>query len=278
VMNYGERGRAVAKMPFSVLGGKLITKGTLDAEREMKFLVDPYQVDVTARAGAFRALAIMVENEEQQPIHISVRTRDVAFDPEGELLLSDPSNAKLSCANWVELSPTEFDLRPKQKRRVSARITLSKDAIGGRAGYIEFKASMLAGETKSLEGSAGTILLLTIPGALSIMSEITEVKVSQAKKDESVSFIISFKNNGNVHVIPKGKVVIKSSAGTKEQLSQRIGEVEFDEIMGAVLPQEIRHLTATYPEKLSAGKYSAEITIDYGGDNPTTAQHNFIVR
>ncbi|KPJ49170.1 hypothetical protein AMJ40_06140 [candidate division TA06 bacterium DG_26] len=287
VVNYGARGRAVSRIPFSVTKGGAVAAGTLDAEREMKFVVDPYMVDITARAGAFRTTAMLVENGEENPIHISVKTRAIAFDPEGAVIMRESLGNQWSCADWVEVEPSEFDLRQRGRRRVRARVTIPREVVGGRAAYIDFVATGAESEGERLEGTAGTILLLTVAGELSIAGEITEVDVSEVGTDQSIDFVVSFKNNGNVHVVPKGKVVITSSSGAQTQAqvgdvekesNPVVAEAEFDPIMGVVLPEGIRRLTASCPAVLPAGRYSAEVTVTYGGRSPATAQHEFVVR
>lgn len=282
VVEYGLRGKAVARVPFSISGGHLSATGALDAEKGVKFLVDPYWVDMTASPGAFRAVPILVENDEEVSIHVSAVTRDVAFDIEGRLTVSDPSGSEWSCADWVEFKPGEFDLKPRERRQVLANVSIPKDVTGGRSTQVDFVASLLdSGSGGPVESSAGTTLLVTVPGELNAVGRIVSVKVSQNKETGAIDFLASFKNEGNVHVVPKGKVVITSlTGGIREaggEAKRLVGEIEFDEIMGAVLQGGTRRFRAQHPGGLDEGEYSAEVVLSYGGENPATAVREFIV-
>ncbi len=288
VITYGMRGRAVARVPFSVSGGRLLTAGSLDAERQVKLLVDPYWVDLTAGAGAFRAVPILVENEDDSPIHVSGGVGDVDFDVEGRLVVSDAGGGRWSCADWIEVTPAVFDLNPGERRRVVARVAIPKGVTGGRSAQVDFVASMSAGESSEPPtGTAGTTVILTIPGEADIDGEITGMKVSTDATDKGTSFTALFRNKGDVPVAPKGKIVVRSLAGSPDEASsgtgagQRdrvVGEVELDEIMGVVLPGGVRRLRTDFPGLLPAGKYSAEITVSYGAEDAARAEREFFIR
>ena len=116
-------------------------------------------------------------------------------------------------------------------------------------------------------------------GAMGVTSAqgVQEVVVTgtQTKAAGAIDFVVSFKNKGNVHVVPEGRVVIKSLAG--KEAEKVIGEVEFDEVMGAVLPDGVRRLRAQYPTGLVPGEYAAEVILTYGGETPATKVHKFSV-
>jgi hypothetical protein len=288
VIRHGMRSKAVARFPFAVAGGRLVAAGQLHADRQIKVLVDPYWVDITARAGAFRTVPVLIENEDDSPIHVSSGVLDVAFDTEGRLVVSEGSGSKWSCVDWIEVEPTEFDLQPGARRRVITKVTIPKDAVGGRAAQVDFVASTTKIEgAELLETSSGTTMIVTIMGGLDLKGEITSLNVTESKSEAGMDFEAVFKNKGNAPVAPKGKLVIRSLEGpgtrmTRErgggQQATMIGEIELDEILGVVLPDGTRRLRAAYPAMLDAGKYSAEIIIHYGADDPVTTQREFVVK
>jgi hypothetical protein len=288
VIKYGMRGKAVARVPFSVSKGRLVPAGDLDAERQVKLLVDPYWVDIVARPGAFRTVPILIENEDNSPIHVSGGARDVTFDIDGRLVVSEGVDGKWSCADWVDIEPAEFDLAPGARRRVIAKVAIPKDVVGGRSAQVDFTASMRKSEgAEPILTSSGTTLILTIQGELDLHGELTGMRATESKTTAGMDFSAVFKNNGNVPVAPKGKLVITSmdgSGGQKasgtgaQQQAQVMGEIELSEIMGVVLPEGTRRVKAAYPAMLEPGKYSAEMIITYGGKSPARAEREFVVK
>jgi hypothetical protein len=276
-ITFGLRGQAVARLPFSVSAGELAV-GALDAERIVQFLVDPYWVDVTAQGGAFRTVPILIANEDQSRIHVSSTARDVSFDIEGRLIVSDASEGPLSCAHWLELRPTEFDLKPRERRRMLVKINVPEDAVGGRCAQVDFEATLLEGEEAPLTSSSGTTLIVTVPESLNVAGRITSVTSSQSAPGEAVDFSVTFVNEGNSHIIPKGKVRVKSLSGASVEPGRPVGEVDLAEIMGVVLPGGTRRLVAAYAGSLQPGRYSAEVTVEYGGESPAKAMREFTVR
>jgi hypothetical protein len=288
VLDYGTRLKTVAKLSFSISAGKLATARALIKEG-LNFTVDPYLADVTAGPGAFRTLPILVENGDRGPIRVSSRLRGLAFTVDGELVTPEPDGT-WSCVDWIKLEPTEFELSPGEKKRVVVKISVPKDAVGGRFAHVGFAARRIGDENQKPDSGeeAGTMLLVKIPGKkLNVVGEITELRITQETKGKAIGFVASFKNNGNVHVVPKGKVVIKPVAGANNTISADsvatqtkdvLEEVQFAEILGAVLPGAVRHLATTYPGPLPAGQYTAEVTLDYGGTNPATMERTFSVR
>lgn len=288
VIRHGIRGRAVARFPFAIAAGQLVAAGQLEADKEIKVVVDPYWVDISARAGAFRTVPILIENEDDSPIHVSSGVLGVTFDMEGRLVVSEGSGSKWSCVDWIEVEPAEFDLQPGARRRVITKVSIPRDAAGGRAAQVDFVASTPKTEgAEPLETSSGTTLIITIMGGLDLKAEITSLNVTESKSEAGMNFEALFRNNGNAPVAPKGKLVIRSLDGpgtptTQEsgagQQASMIGEIELDEILGVVLPEGTRRLRAAYPAMLNPGRYSAEIIIHYGADDPATAQREFDVK
>jgi hypothetical protein len=288
VIKYGMRGTAVARVPFSVSGRGLVATGTLDAEKTVRFFVDPYWADLTAGPGAFRTVPISVQNGEENHIHVSSKAVDVTFDLDGRLVVSDVAGGPWSCAEWIEIKPAEFDLRPRERRNVIVTVALPKDVVGGRSAQVDFTATKPVPEgTPPLTGSTGTTLILTIPGQVDVAGEISGLRVVDTRTEQGIRFEAVFANKGNVPVAPKGKLVVRSAGKAKETAStfssgggqnQVIGEIALDEIMGVVLPEGARRVKASYPAVLGPGDYTAEMVLDYGAADPARATREFTLK
>jgi hypothetical protein len=276
-LTYGPRGKATAKIPFSVSGGKLSAVATLEEDLVVRFLVDPYLVDVSASPGAFRTVPILIENEDDAAIQVTARAKDVSFDLDGVMTVSEPSGGDRTCAAWIEISPSEFMMRPRDRRRVMAKISVPKDAEGGYATQLDFMASVAEGEAKQAKpGIAGTTLLVTTQGDVSKKGEISEVDISQSGRGKPIRFAVSVKNNGNTHLEPTGSVrVYQLVDGSPGRV---IGEIPFDEIYDVVLPGGTRRLRASLPGDLLSGRLRAEITVGVGGESALTETRDFSAR
>jgi len=69
-----------------------------------------------------------------------------------------------------------------------------------------------------------------------------------------IAFEIVFRNDGNVHLIPSGKIEIKNLLGKK------VGEVNVDKYF--VMPNSLRERVVGWDDKFLLGRYTAVLTLD----------------
>jgi hypothetical protein len=175
---------------------------------------------------------------------------------------------------------------PERSRQVRVTIQAPPEGEGGYYACLVFDA-LLNDEKKDVISSPFEIpVIMSIPPNQRFDGEISGSEVSAAAGQPAL-LTVYFRNLGNIHVKPKGKVslaVLKQVPTTPDLIYvgksgfEKMAEFTFEEVEQYVLPGEIRQMVAAYPGALGRGKYSAEITVDYGGAEPAKFTKEFQVK
>ncbi|GAF79450.1 unnamed protein product, partial [marine sediment metagenome] len=278
---YGARRPVRIKIPFSVTREE-ITGGFA---RTIDFDV-PDVIEKEIPPGGHRVFTIPVMNyEAADTIHVKARPIAFRFDEFGELVLEKEgplSALSLTTLGWPldkETGECEFDLRPGRWTRVKVEVDLSdlsRDASGGRYVGVEFD-----GEKEGVEGitTLSSSVLLTMPGELEKKGELVDMRVFRSEGTGFMNFWVGFKNTGNIHVSPTGKIALKKWNDELEGEGgfEELGEISFEEVSVPVLPDDTRLLKAVYSEELELGKYAMSIVIE-GIDEPLKLEKEFTIK
>lgn len=287
---YGARRPLRIKLPFSVTREGVTGKFARAVDFEV-----PDVLEKKILPGGKRTFTIPIISYEDDDIHIKARPIGFRFNESGELEVEQ--EGPLSALSLTTLRPLdketgecEFDLEPGRWKRVIVEVDfsdLSRDASGGRYVGVQFEGTK--------EGAEGTTILtssvlLTMPGEIQRKGEIVGVETIIAEKVEGrflraegtwfMKFIVEFKNTGNIHVSPTGKIVLRK---WNEELNEEGGgfdelsEATFEELSVPILPGEARILKAVYSKELELGKYAMGITIE-GIDEPLVLEREFIIK
>ncbi|MGO9020399.1 MAG: molecular chaperone [Syntrophobacteraceae bacterium] len=248
--------------------------GVIPARAQMSLMVSPIRVDHQVKAGTTETNVIEVINQGQEPTRISVSVLDWTLDRKGNVSFSPAGGDPGSCANWLQLNPTDFRLDPGQTRQVRYSLTVPPEAKEG--GYraaiaMEGIPREEEGDTKkrlSLNGRLIVTLYETV-GSPEIRAQFQDFLVTAANK--KISFKLTLANQGDVHFrIKKSFITIKNSKG------EEVSRVEVPDI--PVLPGATRELEFKKEDlALPKGSYLAEAVLDVGKDDFLGRQNSFSV-
>jgi hypothetical protein len=181
------------------------------------------------------------------------------------------------------IEPAEFFVAPEKSTQVRFTVQVPPEGQAGYYACLVFDA-LLKDENKDAISSPFEIpVVLSIPPTQEFRGQIFEVEIS-AVAGKPAMVTAYFRNSGNVHVKPKGRVSL--SILKQVQMPDDItylgktgyetaAQFNFEEVEQYVLPGEIRRMVAAHPGALARGKYTAEITIDYGGAEPAKLTKEF---
>ena len=124
--------------------------GVIPAKAQMSIMVTPIRVEHQVQAGANETNVIEIRNEGAEPSRISVHAEDWTMDRKGTVSFSPAGGDPSSCANWLEINPTDFRLDPGQARQIRYSLTVPAEAKDG--GYRA--AIALEGMPPPQEGAA----------------------------------------------------------------------------------------------------------------------------
>jgi hypothetical protein len=268
---------AVAAVGFallSVFGPRVAAQGTNDGQGN-GLKIAPVRTDLTIEKGGSRQVSLFLENITAFPLTVSgVKNDFVASDDEsGEprIILDEKESAPGNSFKTLVGPLPSFNLKPAERREVRVTLSVPTDApAGGYYGAIRFAPGDGQGDKNvSLNASVGTIFLIRVPGKISERLQVESFHIANEEgvtgslfNSGPVSVVTRFKNLGNIHLQPFGKITVKSFSG------KVIDEMEINNTQprGSVLPGSIRKFDYPVKEKNLFGRYTVEGSFGYGSD------------
>jgi len=218
--------------------------------------IGPSRFEVVLPQGEVAVADYYVQNETEKPIHVTVEPENWSKEAYfyGDLKIED----------WIEFDSYEFDLQPKEIKKLILTIKVPEDVTGELVAQIFFTSAVgtATGEeqTGGIRARIGAVLYVAIEGTESVDAEIVDVIPSKISDNgvKKIEFGVKVKNRGNVHIRPTGKVLIEDEKGEKV--------VEINLVQGrAVLPNKDNLFYVVLDKtKLKKGKYNITAVINYG--------------
>lgn len=240
--------------------------------------VTPPLFQLSALPGDVWQSSIKVVNGNQFPLTVYVEV--VNFQATGEVgqgkfvpIVTDVDNEhrQLTSAEWIQISAGPHTIAPEQTKDVPFFVDIPKDAPPGghySAILITTEPHKNANEQMLVKTAqtVTTLFFVRIEGEVIEQADIREFSTTESflEKPET-EFILRFENKGNVHVQPRGNIIIRNMWGTER------GDipVNYQTHFGNVLPRSIREFKFVWSSDFNIsdiGRYSAEVTLVYGDD------------
>ena len=198
-------------------------------------------------------------------------------DEGGVNFVEDPKapRTSFSLASWMTVEPSSFTIPAGGEKTVNIVIVTPKSAEAGtHTASIQVKldpTGQTTGGGAIVESKLNSLILLRVSGNIQTKMEITSFRTDQSYyQNGPVDFILTSKNEGNVHFAPKGTIEITNTFGKKvKELALKSANV---------LPNSSRAVRTTWDSTGMVGRYSATLVASYGDQNtPITANTTFIV-
>jgi len=234
--------------------------GAIPAGAQMSFVVTPIRVEHQAEIGTSETNVLEVRNEGTKPNRVKVYAEDWNMDRKGDVNYARAGTGPQSCANWIQINPTDFRVEPGQNRQIRYTLTVPPGTKeGGYRAVIVFEGmpvaeSGTAPRRMAVHGRIGVVLYETV-GKPDIKALFDDFQVSSAK--QGVTFKLTLSNKGNVHYrVKKSWITLKNSQGAE------VAKVEVPDI--PVLPGATRELEFSKDLGLPKGTFVAEAVLDVG--------------
>jgi len=286
VINFGGLSPMVAEVPLTVTRTKTSALGSFQASSFIALDVKPEHVEMKIPPKGFRAVTFSFRNEEKDTLEIKARLKDLQYDEAGDLLALDSSATGRSCREWISLEPQEFSIPPGKRERVKFTLKAPTEGEGGYYACVVFETLLKSAKEGIISTPFQIPVVLSIPRNLEKNGEIVHFDIS-ASPGKPAFITTFFKNTGNIHVKPKGKISLEFLRELKrrddivfmgEPKYEKLTELDFEKVGQYILPEGIRKMETIYPSAMEAGKYMAEITVDYGGAEPAKFKKEFTVK
>jgi P pilus assembly chaperone PapD len=235
------------------------------AAADVTVSASPSLVDLRASPGATGSQEIVVRNDGADPFAVTV-----------EIAPYQGVTGERAMLDWLTATPGAFSLEPGQQQAVTVDIAVPDDLdSGGRYAMVTFATGAVGSEGSGvgIAGRLGVAFLLVVEGHGDLTRSVAVDRFGPVlEADGRVSFQARLRNEGNVHVAPVGTIELRAVDGTP------YGALELPQTT-PVLPDSTVDVVAQGSLPLeSDATYTAEATIDYGGDEPLRTETEFAVR
>jgi P pilus assembly chaperone PapD len=248
--------------------------GVIPALGQMSITVSPIRVEHQVKAGTNETNVIEVRNEGSEATRIAIHADDWTMDRKGEVSFSRPGSDPYSCANWLQINPTDFRVDPGQTRQIRYSLTVPVDTKDG--GYraaisltgMPLPEDSVAKKKMTLNGRIVVMAYATV-GSPEIRAQFEDFQVIAGNK--GVTFKLTLVNQGDVHFrVKKSWIALRNSKG------EEVSRVEVPDI--PVLPGAVRELEFKKEELvLPKGTYLAEAILDVGKEDFLGRKNSFSV-
>lgn len=244
---------------------------------QLSISLSPTESYLKGKPGETVTQEFVVINDGALPYFLGCIFQDLWFDGE-KTISSDLGTIKDRQAGYqFQCSPNKILVPPKYVQKIKVVGVIPKEQEGER--FTRFFAQMLPPDGTSINdsnlpkasvgytASIGATLSLTADGTQKVSSEISAVKVQKSKSFQSLQ--LKIKNTGNVHLDGTGTIVILDKA---EKMMDKV-EVK----LPFLFPNQTKSISVSLSEKLSAGSYSALMSIVGVSGGPAFAKEFPIV-
>lgn len=263
---------------ISLLIGSFHAQDTFAQSPGRAISVVPPKFELFANPGDIITEKIRVKNNSSTVETYAVIIEDFSSTGEsGQVVLEEEgADAQYSLTEWIETSSTDIVLQPGEEQAFTFNINVPKDAEpGGHYASILFQSvndPSIAQNTSATAVSQriGNLVLLRVSGNIEENAAIETFEAPARSQSGPVDFTLRVKNDGNVHIRPKGTIIITNLFG------QKVDEIPLE---GAnVLPGATRLMTTTWDKNNILGSYTATLVATYGQQSlPLTAATKFNV-
>ncbi|MEW6675935.1 MAG: hypothetical protein AB1348_08060, partial [Nitrospirota bacterium] len=263
-MKYGKRS-LTAKEKIKLTEEDIASLAVKKPVEGASFEIKPANLEIKSPPGGVRSSFFSITNITEMPIKVTLSLKDIEYSPDGETIIKEKGSTPYSASEWIELEKAEYMIGPRLSQTVSMRIKVPESAQpGGR--YAQVVVEESKGEAKNFV-EIGVI----VPGRVEPVIEIK--RFERVRKDIGAEeFVLDVKNSCAMHLVPKGRVVIK------DIYNNEVEQVELKLKARAILPQTVGRMTGEIKKKLIPGEYTANVEIDYGGKERATSKLSFVIK
>lgn len=237
--------------------------------------VTPPLFQLSIEPGDIWQSSVRVINTNEFPLTVFAEV--VNFVSEGEnglgkfMPLLNSQDSKSTLAEWIEIHDGPHVIPKGESKEISFFIEIPEDAAPGG----HFAAILISTEPPSdtdtplalvTTQTVATLFFMRIEGDVIEKADIREFTVLDRSIElPEAEFSLRFENKGNVHLQPKGDIIIANMWGKE----RGIIPINQDTHFGNVLPASIRDFKFTWKGERSLtdiGRYKAIATLAYGED------------
>jgi len=251
---------------------------------KLTLTITPPLVKANVSPGDTWNSSVKVINNNNQPIKVFTEKHDFKSGEEGGIVLlappsqSSPDSQDFLLTQWLSIEAGPIEI-PAQKS-VDIPYTIKVPANAGPGGHYGLifvgtkPQAEAAGTVLKVSSQLASIIMLTVRGETTESGEIREFSTDKSVYGRAdVNFSVRFTNTGNVHLQPRGDIVIYDQWNKEKDRININHQSEF----GNVLPQSTRQWQYVWTKGnglLEMGRYRAMLVLSFGETSYETASQS----
>ena len=239
--------------------------------------LSPVRSDITIEPGKSQVVTVKVTNLTKTPMTIQAIENDfVAGDERGTpaLVLDANKFAPTHSLKRFMVPLSNVTVPATTTKDIKLTINVPANANpGGYYGAVRFQPVSGSGDNASvsLNASAASLILLTVPGEVEEKLNLTNFSIMQGSKNDTIfqssndlKVGVRFENKGNIQEGPFGSISVLQ--GDNVVYSYKFNDVTPREM---ILPDSARRWDVPLKNIGSFGNYTVKATFTYGKSNQT---------
>ncbi|MDX9702900.1 MAG: hypothetical protein RBU23_07635 [Candidatus Auribacterota bacterium] len=181
---------------------------------------------------------------------------DNTISVEISLTTSDNKNT-----DWINFNSNLVTVEPKSKAEAKFTIHIPESASGVLIARINFYEKPVDTSGSPITFTISSPIYISIKGTEIYKANIQNISILNSPK---TSFLINIANTGNVHIRPKGNIVIQKTEPPVPEYAEEY-KIIFNQSQSVVLPGATRDLIGSFDDQINLpdGSYKASINIEY---------------
>lgn len=238
------------------------------------FVVGPGKIEMELAPGEKGTFDLQISNRLGTTKTFSLTEEDFvgSNNPTETVVLLGNDRGPYSLKDYISIGASTIDIEHGTRVRVPVSVSIPKNAEpGGLYGSV-IVGTVSKGETKDSADAVissnpvisriGTLVFIRIKGEVNESGKLAGLSISGNKKvvfdPSNIRFDLSFQNDGNVHLNPKGTITIKNMLGTS------VGTITVEPWFA--MPKSLRFREVVWSKTFLFGRYTALASIERGYD------------
>jgi len=203
----------------------------------------PVTLNLVVKPGQRVTRDLQLKNNGSEPIQIKMVLQHFSAEgDEGHAIITEPKRGDPS-TEWVSFSPTSFEAKPGVFNTVKMTIDMPKGASQGYYYAVVFQPVLptpATPGTSTIKGSNAILVLVDTQSGTDRQVDIADFSVGKRVYEFlPVTFTVTMRNSGNIHVAPTGNIFISRS----KDFSKTIAALDINSAGSNVLPHSSRKFT-----------------------------------
>lgn len=257
--------------------------GRVQAQTPIQLSISPLAMELSGERGQTVPFTIsLVNNSRFQTARFELQAMALREGRGGDYSSVPPHGGPYDASSWVRFETDSFEIPPGSTYVLRGNVVIPRDA--GPSGYaavvMNLLPEQLVGQAAlSVEYTQQFVTALEIvvgrrhvrSAHVESMAVIPAASVPEFRAlygDEAVLFVGSVVNDGDVHIVSEGRLILRDERG------RRVRETPLGGGRGVILPETTVDLVSVLGG-LAAGTYEMQAIVNYGAGRPAVGRMEF---